>query len=216
VGPYRWQITGFSRREDDMLRLPDSEPRLVSGVVTFPDPAARFENAMQGTARGVELAVQRRSANGLSGWAGYAFVTARYDDRARGESFPADVEQQHTLNLYAHYRLSSRSSVSGRFRAATNTPIVGYLREIDSRYFLTDLRNRTRLPFYSRLDLRGSRTFDVAGGRLTLFIEIINAYNRRNLRGRESMIVNRRTGEVRDVTEKLFPIVPSAGFLLEF
>jgi hypothetical protein len=143
-------------------------------------------------------------------------VSARYDDLRTGETFPADVEQRHTWNLYAHQRLSNRISVSARFRAATNTPLVGYYREVDGRYFVSDLRNRTRLPFYSRLDLRANRTFDVARGRLTLFVEIINTYNRRNLRGRERVGVSGRTGEVFGATEKLFPIVPSAGFLLEF
>jgi hypothetical protein len=216
VGPYRWQLTVFSRGEADVLRLPDSEPRLVAGVVTFPDPRSRYENTLSGSARGAELMIERRSANGLSGWIGYGLASAEYEDSTRRESFPADAEQRHTLNLYAHYRLTSRTSVSGRFRAATNTPLVGYLTELGGGYVLTDVRNRTRLPVYSRLDVRGNRTFDLAGGRLTLFVEIINAYNRRNLRGRESFPVNPRTGAVRNVTEKLFPIVPSVGFLLEF
>lgn len=61
------------------------------------------------------------------------------------------------LNLYGHYRLSSRMSVSGRFRAATNTPLVGYIQEVSGRYFPSDVRNQTRLPFYSRLQARAVR-----------------------------------------------------------
>ena len=216
VGAWRWQATAFARTEDDVLWLPNSEPRLENGVVVFPDPQARYEHALDGSAKGAELLLQRKSANGFSGWVGYSWVNARYDDRTRGAWFAADAEQRHTLNVYAHYRLTSRTSVGGRFRAATNTPLVGYLAEAGDGYVLTDRRNGTRLPFYSRLDLRTNRTFDLAGGRLTLFIEIVNAYNRRNLRGREDLSVNRRTGLVRNATEKLFPIVPSAGFLLEF
>ena len=87
---------------------------------------------------------------------------------------------------------------------------------MSGRYFITAERNLTRLPFYSRLDLRGNRTFDVAGGRLTLFVEIINVWNRRNLRGREAYGITFGSREAFGVTEKLFPIVPSAGFLLEF
>jgi Carboxypeptidase regulatory-like domain/TonB-dependent Receptor Plug Domain len=214
-GTYRWQVTAFSREEHGMLREPAVEPRLVGGRVDIPIPLP-FDNVLEGSAHGVEASVQRRSANGLSGWIGYAFVSARYDDTRTAESFPADVEQRHTWNVYAHHRLSSHLSVSARFRAATNTPLVGYYREMDGRYFVSDVRNQTRLPFYSRLDLRANRTFDVARGRLTLFVEIINTYNRRNLRGREHVGVDARTGEVFRATEKLFPIVPSAGFLLEF
>lgn len=214
-GSYRWQVTGFSRNERDMFREPVYEPQLVNGRVELPIPYP-YANVLDGDAHGVEVSIQRRSANGLSGWIGYAFVSAHYDDTRTGESFPADVEQRHTWNVYAHHRLSSRLSVSAKFRAATNTPLVGYYRETDGRYFVSDVRNQTRLPFYSRLDLRANRTFDITRGRLTLFVEIINTYNRRNLRGRESIRVNGRTGEVFGATEKLFPIVPSAGFLLEF
>ena len=214
-GTYRWQVTAFSRDEHGMFRAPAYEPKVVNGRVELPIPYP-YANVLEGSAHGVEASVQRRSANGLSGWIGYAFVSARYDDTRTAESFPSDVEQQHTWNVYAHYRLSSRLSVSGRFRAATNTPLVGYYREDGGRYFVSDVRNQTRLPFYSRLDLRANRTFDVGSGRLTLFVEIINTYNRRNLRGRESVSVNPRTGEVFGATEKLFPIVPSVGFMLEF
>ena len=88
------------------------------------------------------------------------------------------------MNVYAHYRLSSRSSVSGRLRAATNTPLAGYYTELpDGRIFLGEERNRVRLPFYSRLDLRANRTFDVGRSRLTLHVEVVNVYNRRNERG---------------------------------
>jgi hypothetical protein len=217
IGPYRWQITAFSRAEANVVRPPSDEPRRSARlpVFVFPFPWP-YENVLEGVAHGLEASLQRRSLNGLSGWIGYAFASARYDDRRQHESYPADEEQRHMLTVYAHHRLSSRLSVSARLRAGTNTPLAGYLQRVDDRYFLSRDRNQTRLPFYSRLDLRGNRTFDVAGGRLTLFIEIINAWNRRNLRGREHYGVDSRTGQAFGVTEKLFPIVPSAGFLLEF
>jgi hypothetical protein len=216
VGAWRWQATAFDRREEDVIRQPGTESRLVNGRVVIGWDLMRYQNALDGKARGAEFSVQRRSANGLSGWVGYAFTDATYEDVWTGETFVADAEQRHSLNVYAHYRLSGRSSVSGRFRTATNTPLVGYYQEVDGRIFLSEERNELRLPVYSRLDLRGNRTFDVGRGRLTLHVEVVNVFNRRNLRGRDSPPVNRRTGEVRNATERLFPIVPSAGFTLEF
>ena len=139
-------------------------------------------------------------ANGLSGWIGYAFVGA-VRGRAPASRFRPMPSSGTRCNVYAHYRLTSRTSVSARFRAATNTPLVGYYRQVGAVSVLGDERNRTRLPFYSRLDLRGNRTFDVAGGRLTLFVEIINAYNRRNLRGREQPFFD-RFGIVPESTEE--------------
>ncbi len=216
IGPWRWQVSAFDRREEDVVFQPGTESRLVNGRVVPGWDLMRYQNLLDGSARGFELAVQRRSVNGLSGWVGYAFTDATYEDQVTGEVFSAGAEQRHSVNVYAHYRLSTRTSLSGRLRTATNTPLVGYYREVDNRLFLSDVRNRVRLPYYSRLDLRANRTFDVGRSRLTLHVEVVNVLNRRNLRGRESPAVIRRTGEVRNATEKLFPIVPSLGFTVEF
>jgi hypothetical protein len=52
--------------------------------------------------------------------------------------------------------------------------------------------------------VRASRTFESGGRHVTLFAEILNALNRRN--------VGIANGSVRT----LFPRVPSAGLLIEF
>ena len=67
----------------------------------------------------------------------------------------------------------------------SNFPAPGYLREVDGRYFLGDLRdsrNELRLPSYARLDLRANRTFTWSSRRLTLFAEVVNVLNRANVR----------------------------------
>jgi hypothetical protein len=174
-----------------------------------------WANALTGSIRGLEASVGRRTPNGLSGWIGYAYADSRYDDRALDQSFPSDVEQRHNLTAFGAYRLSDRTSVSARFRAATNTPIPGYYRQIYGFTVLSDERNRLRLSDYVRLDLRANRTFDIRRGRLTLFVEVINATNRRNQRAIEGPRVN-GFGFVTDMTEELLPIVPSAGFRMEF
>ena len=50
--------------------------------------------------------------------------------------------------------------------------------------------------------------------RLTLFVEVLNVLNRTN--ARPSGYFVRPTGEALGVTETLFPILPSAGILIEF
>jgi len=49
-------------------------------------------------------------------------------------------------------------------------------------YQLVDERNGLRLPAYARLDLRADRTFTWSSRRVTLFAEVANTLNRRNLR----------------------------------
>ena len=215
IGAWRWQAITFAREEYDMLRLPGIEPRVMSGFFVPESFESRWQNALRGRARGLELFLQRRSTNGLSGWIGYAYAATNYLDTIRDEEFIADVDQRHTFNVYGSYRINDRTNVSGRFRAGSNVPLIGYLRENNARFFLTSTRNELRLPSYSRLDLRATRTYEVAEGRLSLFVEVINLYNRRNLRAR-SIRLNSRRMEAFNVTEEMFPILPSVGIMVEF
>jgi outer membrane receptor for ferrienterochelin and colicin len=215
AGAWRWQAIVFAREEYDMLRLPGIEPRLISGFFVPESFESRWQNALRGRARGLELFLQRRSTNGLSGWIGYAYAATRYLDTIRDEAYIADVDQRHTFNVYGSYRINDRTNVAGRFRVGSNVPLAGYLRYSDDRYFVSSMRNELRLPSYSRLDLRATRTYTVADGRLSLFAEVINIYNRRNVRAR-SFRFNQRRMEAFNVTEEMFPILPSVGIMVEF
>lgn len=73
----------------------------------------------------------------------------------------------------------------------------------------------TRLLTYARLDLRANRTFNYTKRRLTLFVEVVNVLGRTNL-GPADRTVRTRTAEVVDAVETLFPLLPSAGILVEF
>lgn len=228
--PYqtRLLLTVYARRENDVLWTPGSEPRLASnGTIQPRVPDARWVNTLEGQARGVEVVVRRDAADGLSGWAGYAFGRLRYTQPSSGESFWADADQRHTLTVYGNYRLSGRTSVSARYRYGSNYPMIGYIGEprpalgsappVDGRplfYGLTSRRNTLRLPAYSRLDFRADRAFNWSGRRLILFVDVANILNRENLRNASYSVD--RAGRVFETTESLMPLVPSGGFVFEF
>ena len=119
------------------------------------------------------------------------------------------------MNAYVAYRWSGRTSLSGRMRYGSNFPIQGYISEVPNGYLLSDQRNGTRLPGYSRLDLRADRTFTYRKSRLTLFMEVVNAMNRDNFRP-NTPFFNLTTRQAFEPTEKLFPLLPVAGILIEF
>jgi hypothetical protein len=215
IGGWRWQATIFDRDERDMLFLEHNHPRLIAGRPQNTGPFPIWDNALDGRVRGVELTVGHRSPNGLSGWVGYAYADSSYAHQTTGETWPADVEQRHSLSAYGTYRVSDRTSLSARFRAATNVPIVGYYRRTETGYAIGTDRNTLRLPDYARLDLRMTRTFDVRKGRLSLIVEVLNATGRRNQRALEQPFYD-RFGFVPELTEDLLPIVPSAGLRVEF
>jgi len=129
--------------------------------------------------------------------------------------------------LYGNYRLSSRSSVSARFRYGSDYPILGYIGAaqaalgtnplIDGRPLFSGLvseRNTLRLPAYSRLDVRADRAFNWSGRRLVLFVDIAHVLNHSNLRNASYSLD--RVGRVFETTESLMPIVPSGGLVFEF
>jgi hypothetical protein len=211
----RVQVTVFDREEHGMLRRPGAETLIVNGQLRRGSTAARYENRLDGFSRGVELMVQRLDSNGFSGWVSYSYGRNRYRDVVSGESFWGDLDQRHTINVYGLYRLSPRTSITGKLRTGSNFPAPGYYRETDGRYFMNTVRNELRLPSFARLDLRANRTFDWPRRRLTLFAEVINVLNRENVRYHPPSI-DGRTLEARRVFESLLPVVPSAGLLFEF
>ena len=137
---------------------------------------------MRGHARGVEVTLQRRSANKLTGWFSYAYSRTSLTDAQTGLSFVSDTDQRHTLNVYGSYRLSETWNFSSAWRYGSGEPVPGFYRQVGQDYFLANERNTTRLPVYSRVDLRVNKAFLFKNWKLTLNGELINALNRENLR----------------------------------
>ena len=212
----RASMTLYDREEEDMLRRPGAETRVVAGRVVRGSPSTKYENRLDGFARGVELMVQRTvSGRGVSGWFSYAFGRNRYHDTVSDETFWGDADQRHTMNAYALYRHSDRASFVAKLRIGSNFPIPGYYASRDGAYFVTDVRNTERLPVYGRLDLRANRAFTWSRRRVTLFAEIVNVLNRANVRFIPPG-VNVATRTTTKPFDTMLPIVPSVGVLIEF
>ena len=208
-----WSAGAFRRVESDILRRVN-ENRLVGTTRVTESIFPTVASTLSGTSRGVDFAVERRAERGPTGWISYAWAHTDYTDRVSGEAFDGDFDQRHTLNAYVQQRLSYRLRVSAKFRYGSNFPIVGYFTGSNDALFLGAVRNAVRMPPYVRLDVSGSRTFTFARSRLTLFVEIMNVLNRDNYGPADGGIRNNLSAT--DFTEKLIPILPSAGLLLEF
>ena len=139
----------------------------------------------------------------------------RYHDRLTGETFDGDFDQRHTFNAAGLYRVTNRFSLTGKVRVGSNTPATGYWEQRDGVEYVGSTRNDLRLPTYARLDLRANRTFNWEKKRLTLFIEVMNVFDRENMRY-EQPGVDVRTGQAFGMFNSMIPRVPSAGILIEF
>jgi hypothetical protein len=200
-------------REDRNLGFSLAEPRLENGQMTVSESA--FRNALTGYARGLEFSLQRRSANGLTGWMAYSYSKTRLKDDQTGQSFPSDFDQRHTLSLYGSYRLTDTFNLSSGWRYGSGLPVPGFFRESGSDIGLASQRNLLRLPVFSRVDLRANKVFMFKRWKLTLYGEVLNVLNRGNLRfvGLDGIAPD---GKVFLGRDKLLPFLPSAGLAIEF
>ncbi len=200
-------------REDSNLLFSLSDPRTVNGVITLTE--FPFSNSLEGKSRGIELTLQRRSANGLTGWVSYAYSRNRQNDRASGLSFYGDFDQRHTVNAFASYRFTESVNLSGQWRYGSGTPILGFFRRSGPDLFLASERNLLRLPAYSRVDMRVNKAFLFKKWKLTLYGEVLNVLNRENLRFAGFDAIG-PGGQVFGSLDNQLPILPSAGIAIEF
>jgi outer membrane receptor for ferrienterochelin and colicin len=212
----RFRIELFAREESNLQRNLNSLFRLVNGKVTAPDINFRYDNALRGHARGFEVYVQRRSANRLTGWISYTYTNSQRRDLVTGEVYSSDCDQRHTINIYGSYRFSESWNMSLKTRLGSGFPYPGYFEKRGEDFYLTTVRNNVRLPFYSRVDLRVNKGFYLKRSKLSLFVEVLNVSNRKNLRYDLTNSVNSTTRKVSMSRDTLLPILPTAGFVFEF
>jgi hypothetical protein len=79
-------------------------------------------------------------------------------------------------------------------------------------------RNAERLAPYHRLDLRASRHWLVGRSRVSGFVDLFNAYGRRNERGYDQAVFFDPSGRAtyRRDTDGMIPLLPSFGVSWEF
>ena len=202
-------------REDKDQIFSLSEPRVQAGNITlegFP-----FQNSLRGHARGVELSLQRRSANGLTGWISYAYSQTQLHDLQDNLSFVSDFDQRHTINMYGSYRLTATVNLSAQWRYGSGLPWRGFLEQVGSTFAVGSQRNTARLPYYSRVDLRANKAFLFRKWKLTLSGEVLNVQNRKNLFDLRSDPVRiRARGRAFYGLTDLMPILPSIGVAFDF
>jgi hypothetical protein len=207
----RWQAAVFNREERDVAFASGLETRSWRALVQY-DPWASYQSRLEGYARGVEVVLQRRDPNGLSGWLAYAYERSRYSDPATGESFDGDYDQRHALNGYVSLRLWTRTTLIAKCRLGAGLPMGGYYRATGRTdedgvpvFVLGSERNTARLPRYARLDLRVNHALHFSTRRLTVFAEVFNVLDRKNIGSASGRWA-----------QPLLPFIPAGGFLFEF
>ena len=211
----RLRVEAYNRADRDLPYQPYYDPRLLNGKVFAPPFAPQYANSLRGYARGVEIFLQRSSANRFTGWVSYGFGRTMMRDSISAARFPSDWDQRHTINLYGGYRLRPSVNLSGRVSWGSGFPIPGFLRTAGGLYYLTSARNGDRLGAYSRADLRINKAWTHDKWKLTLYGEVVNLTNRTNSVFESLNSYNSKTGQAFVTVDTMFPILPSAGLVFE-
>jgi hypothetical protein len=85
----RLRFEVYDRQDQDLLARPELYPRVGDdGTIVQAAPTAPLLNSQHGDSRGMQMLLQRRTANGFTGWASYAYAHAKLTDDVLGITFP--------------------------------------------------------------------------------------------------------------------------------
>jgi hypothetical protein len=176
---------------------------------------------------GLELALAGRSAGSFDWSASYTW--ARSDIEIDGRWVPRTLDQRHTVNLFGAFTVSDRWQFSASWQLHTGWPFTDQSLDatlVPNASGPASLRvirrfgplNAERLPTYHRLDLRVTRAWEIGDGRLELYVDVFNAYDRENLRGYSYGLSRNASGfsTTRGPGEGQFPLLPTLGMRWTF
>jgi hypothetical protein len=148
------------------------------------DPRLNYVNGASGQSQGVELLVKKEPTSKLSGFLSLSASRAQRRNDQTGTTFAFDFDQPIIANLVLAYKPSEAWQYGLKWSFHTGspyTPIVGTGTFPDGRVRpIYGPINSRRVPNYHRLDLRADRVFSP---RWTGYLELINAYARKNVAG---------------------------------
>ena len=218
------------RLEGYQKRLTHIRPRyenLSKEVLFFPEleETSVFLAPDDGEARGLELYLKRDAGARFGWWASYGLAWA--EESIAGSDVPKSHDQRHTLYFDGYYRPNRTWQINVAWQYRSGWPYserVFVPIDVPEGEFPFAAsfgpRHASRLPPYHRLDVRINRHVALRGGRLSIFLELINAYNRGNVQARYPGDVSYRGSGDLVVTgtfdEEWFPLLPSIGANWEF
>lgn len=176
--PWRWldlELVGFYKALSDLTTRNPALP--------LPLTAALVPQG-SGSAFGGELALLVKPWESVSGQLSYTLSRSRRQDATGAERF-FDYDQTHVLAFLWSARYEGWT-LSGRARLATGSPrtqVVGNYRNLrDDRYEpIFGDHNELRLPTFFSLDLRLERGFTFSDSMGSVWVDVLNVTNNRNV-----------------------------------
>jgi hypothetical protein len=137
-------------------------------------------------------------------------------DSLTGIRFFSDQDQRRTAKAYLSYRLRPSVNLSTKWTYGSGMPLPGFFRKEGDSFYLSSERNAARLGRYQRADFRINKERSFERWKMTIYAEVTNLFNAANYRLNSYDGYNPATGRVYLELTRMFPVLPSAGVMLEF
>lgn len=184
----------------------------VNRSIELPELLTRYDS---GRVRGAEITLEQAAAGSWRWGITYGHLVATQEKD--GVETPRNTDQRHTASLFLGKRFGRGWEAGGVFRYASGLPYTPLLPFTSGFAYGTALGelNSGRLPAYHRLDLRLSRLVPVAWGRLGVHVDLLNAYNRANVRSVD-LYFEPAAGAYYQTTSSQSPFLPVIAVSAEF
>ncbi len=193
VGGLSYEAKGFlldvEAFRNEQTGLTQFAPRFTPSDTTEGIDFNQYFYRGEGTAKGVEVLLQRKFGKN-TGWLAYTLsqTEQRFPD-LEAEPFPSDYDQRHELKSVDSLRLG-KWTFSGTWIFATGRPYTAPtgIEEIQLggdgptiARVVVGAKNGARLPAYHRLDLAVNYDFEIGPGKGTLGLTAFNVYDHQNI-----------------------------------
>lgn len=157
----------------------------ISNLVTI-DSTWNFASDGYGFARGAEFYVQLKGVSGFFGWLSYTYSISKRKEGRSPDLHWSDYDRPHLISLVANYRFDEQWQAGVRFRYGSGKPYT----PVTSAWFdpeegrwvpILGVHNSDRYKIYHRMDVRITRQVRFESFDLDMYLEVLNAYNRRNV-----------------------------------
>lgn len=201
---YRRTKGRFENIFNPFVMVPELEPDRVG----FRPDRAR--------AKGGDVELRRGVGERFTGIVRYSYMDA--EDRIDSRWIPRRWSQRHTVNAIASWEGDSFTLAAAlTWHTGWRSAIPPEMLPEDETIAVADILNNTELKDYISFDVSFSRTWDLGRTQVTLFADVTNVFDRRNLAGLD-FDLEEQDGFIVFIPDEevLLPRIPSVGVLIAF
>jgi outer membrane receptor for ferrienterochelin and colicin len=208
---WRFKVEGYKKIYDNLITATQTS----DGLIYY-----SRKNDATGAASGMDMQVIYSNA-GFYGWISYGYLFARQTlvNDTIGSSFPRYTDQRHTLAVTGEMELGSGWSINSRIAYGSGYPFTPSIAVFNNskriwEWISSSKPNSEYLPSYSRVDLRVAKDFTVFGAPTSVFLDVSNIFNTKNVMAYRYRFDNNGNPYREEI--ELWPLIPTVGMAVKF